>query len=155
MELLTNEEIVWQGNPSKKLILVKAGVSIFLTIIFYLFVFVALFISTGFLIKVFVIINLSFLLVLMLLIYYFKRIASFNFFITSSRIIFEGGIIQRHKKNIPLNKIRNVMYSQTFWERILGLWNIHFQSGGSGLPQIIFEGIADIDEAKNFFMKIT
>ena len=53
-----------------------------------------------------------------------------NFVITSDRIIFRSGIIAKSGIEIPLERVNNVLFSQSIFERILGAGDLLIESGG-------------------------
>lgn len=48
--------------------------------------------------------------------------------VTNIRVIDEGGVLSRHAKESPLDKINNIEYSQSFWGRIFGFGNVDIQT---------------------------
>ena len=48
--------------------------------------------------------------------------------VTNIRVIDEGGVLSRHAKESPLDKINNIEYSQSFWGRIFGYGNVDIQT---------------------------
>jgi len=53
-----------------------------------------------------------------------------NFVITSNRLIFRQGIIGKSGIEIPLERVNNVNFHQTVFERILGAGDLLIESGG-------------------------
>ncbi|MEO7398869.1 MAG: PH domain-containing protein, partial [Ilumatobacteraceae bacterium] len=60
---------------------------------------------------------------------YMKWITT-NFVITSDRIIFRHGVVGKNGIEIPLERVNNVNFSQTAFERILGAGDLLIESGG-------------------------
>jgi uncharacterized membrane protein YdbT with pleckstrin-like domain len=56
--------------------------------------------------------------------------ATTNFVITSDRIIFRTGVIAKHGIEIPLERVNNVLFSQSVLERLVGAGDILIESGG-------------------------
>jgi len=56
--------------------------------------------------------------------------ATTNFVITSDRIIFRSGVIAKSGIEIPLERVNNVLFSQSIFERILGAGDLLIESGG-------------------------
>jgi uncharacterized membrane protein YdbT with pleckstrin-like domain len=56
--------------------------------------------------------------------------ATTNFVITSDRIIFRSGIIAKSGIEIPLERVNNVLFNQSIFERILGAGDLLIESGG-------------------------
>lgn len=53
-----------------------------------------------------------------------------NFVITSDRLIFRQGVIAKNGIEMPLERINNVNFSQSVFERILGAGDLVIESGG-------------------------
>ncbi len=53
-----------------------------------------------------------------------------NFVITSDRLIFRQGVIAKNGIEMPLERINNVNFSQSVFERILGAGDLLIESGG-------------------------
>jgi uncharacterized membrane protein YdbT with pleckstrin-like domain len=66
---------------------------------------------------------------LWLLVRYFKWLTT-NFVITSDRIIFRQGVIGKSGIEIPLDRVNNVNFNQTAFERMLGAGDLLIESGG-------------------------
>jgi uncharacterized membrane protein YdbT with pleckstrin-like domain len=64
-----------------------------------------------------------------LVIRYLKWLTT-NFVITSNRLIFRQGIIGKSGVEIPLERVNNVNFSQSVFERILGAGDLLIESGG-------------------------
>jgi uncharacterized membrane protein YdbT with pleckstrin-like domain len=64
-----------------------------------------------------------------LIIRYMKWLTT-NFVITSNRLIFRQGIIGKSGIEIPLERVNNVNFHQTVFERILGAGDLLIESGG-------------------------
>lgn len=52
------------------------------------------------------------------------------FVLTNERVITRGGIIAKHSKEIPLETINDVAFSQSIIERILGAGDLRIESAG-------------------------
>jgi uncharacterized membrane protein YdbT with pleckstrin-like domain len=53
-----------------------------------------------------------------------------NFVITSNRLIFRQGVVGKSGVEIPLERVNNVNFHQTVFERILGAGDLLIESGG-------------------------
>lgn len=53
-----------------------------------------------------------------------------NFVITSHRLIFRHGVIGKSGVEIPLERVNNVNFNQTVFERLLGAGDLLIESGG-------------------------
>jgi uncharacterized membrane protein YdbT with pleckstrin-like domain len=64
-----------------------------------------------------------------LIVRYLKWVTT-NFVITNDRIIFRQGVIGKSGIEIPLNRVNNVNFNQTVFERMLGAGDLLIESGG-------------------------
>ena len=53
-----------------------------------------------------------------------------NFVLTSDRLITRSGVIAKHSKEIPLERINDVTFTQTIFERMLGAGDLMLESAG-------------------------
>lgn len=60
---------------------------------------------------------------------YLKWITT-NFVMTSQRLIFRQGIVAKSGIEIPLDRVNNVNFNQSIFERILGAGDLLIESGG-------------------------
>jgi uncharacterized membrane protein YdbT with pleckstrin-like domain len=71
-----------------------------------------------------------------------------NFVITSNRLIFRQGVIAKSGIEIPLERVNNVNFSQSVFERILGAGDLLIESGGEDGQQR-FTDIRHPDRVQN------
>ncbi len=55
---------------------------------------------------------------------------STNFVVTSDRLIYRHGVFTKKGIEIPLDRVNNVMFSQTIFERMLGAGDLVIESAG-------------------------
>ena len=67
--------------------------------------------------------------VIWLVIRYMKW-ATTNFVVTSDRVIFRTGMFAKSGIEIPLDRVNNVIYGQSFFERVIGAGDLLIESGG-------------------------
>jgi len=60
----------------------------------------------------------------------YLRWVTTNFVITSHRVVFRTGIVAKNGIQIPLERINNVNFSQSVFERLLGAGDLLIESGG-------------------------
>ena len=60
----------------------------------------------------------------------YSKWATTNFVITSDRIIFRSGVIAKSGIEIPLERVNNVLFHQSVFERMLGAGDLLIESGG-------------------------
>jgi uncharacterized membrane protein YdbT with pleckstrin-like domain len=53
-----------------------------------------------------------------------------HFVVTSERLVFRSGILAKHTRDIPLDKINDLASSQSFFERMLGAGDLLIESAG-------------------------
>jgi uncharacterized membrane protein YdbT with pleckstrin-like domain len=78
---------------------------------------------------------------------YLKWITT-NFVITSHRLIFRQGLLAKSGVEIPLERINNVNFSQSIFERMLGAGDLLIESGGED-GQSRFTDIRHPDKVQN------
>lgn len=71
-----------------------------------------------------------------------------NFVITSQRLIFRQGVFAKSGIEIPLERVNNVNFGQTVFERILGAGDLLIESGGEDGQQR-FTDIRHPDQVQN------
>jgi uncharacterized membrane protein YdbT with pleckstrin-like domain len=69
------------------------------------------------------------------LIFRYAKWATTNFVITSDRIIFRSGVIAKSGIEIPLERVNNVLFNQSIFERLLGAGDLLIESGGEAGQQ--------------------
>jgi uncharacterized membrane protein YdbT with pleckstrin-like domain len=78
----------------------------------------------------------------------YARWATTNFVITSDRIIFRSGVFAKSGIEIPLERVNNVLFNQTIFERVLGAGDLLIESGGEAGQQR-FTDIKSPDRVQN------
>ncbi len=53
-----------------------------------------------------------------------------HFLVTSDRLVFRSGILARHTRDIPLERVNDLASSQSFFERMIGAGNLLIESAG-------------------------
>lgn len=56
--------------------------------------------------------------------------ATTNFVVTSDRVIYRSGVFAKRGVEIPLERVNNVLFSQSIIERMLGAGDLMIESGG-------------------------
>ncbi len=56
--------------------------------------------------------------------------SNINFVVTTDRLIYRSGVVTKHGIEIPLDRVNNVLFSQSLWERILGAGDLVIESAG-------------------------
>jgi uncharacterized membrane protein YdbT with pleckstrin-like domain len=53
-----------------------------------------------------------------------------NFVVTTDRLIYRSGVVAKRGKEIPLERLNDISFNQTIFERILGAGDLVIESGG-------------------------
>jgi len=53
-----------------------------------------------------------------------------HFVVTSSRVVFRTGVLAKHGVEIPMDRISNINFNQSIWERIIGAGDLEIESAG-------------------------
>jgi uncharacterized membrane protein YdbT with pleckstrin-like domain len=53
-----------------------------------------------------------------------------HFVVTSKRVIYRTGVLGKHGVEIPLDRISNINFNQSIWERIIGAGDLEIESAG-------------------------
>ncbi len=67
------------------------------------------------------------------LLFFLKRYAAWittDFVLTTDRLIFRKGVVSRQGKEIPLERLNDVSYHQSLFQRLLGAGDLLVESGG-------------------------
>ena len=67
-----------------------------------------------------------------------------HFVVTGDRLVFRSGILAKHTRDIPLEKVNDLASSQSFFERIIGAGDLLIESAGER-GQEIFSDIPHPD----------
>ena len=60
----------------------------------------------------------------------YTKWVSTNFVVTTDRLIYRYGVVAKHGIEIPLERVMNVIFNQTVFERVLGAGDLLIESGG-------------------------
>lgn len=71
-----------------------------------------------------------------------------HFVVTSHRVIYRAGVLRKTGMQIPLERVNNVNFNQSVFERMLGAGDLLIESGGEG-GQERFEDIKHPDRVAN------
>ena len=73
--------------------------------------------------------------VLATLVWRWLRWTRINFVITTDRLIFRAGVVEKRGIEIPLERINTVFYAQSLFERLVGSGDLSVESAGEGGQQ--------------------
>jgi uncharacterized membrane protein YdbT with pleckstrin-like domain len=68
-----------------------------------------------------------------LMVWFLARYAKWsttNFVVTTDRLIHRSGVIAKHGKEIPLERLNDISFHQSIWERMIGAGDLMIESGG-------------------------
>ena len=91
---------------------------------------------------------LAFLAALVYLGVTYAKWATAHFVVSSDRIIFRQGVLRKTGIEIPLNRVNNVIFNQSLFERILGAGDLTIESAGES-GQSYFENVRKPDAVQN------
>jgi len=73
---------------------------------------------------------------------------STSFTVTSTRVIYRSGVVAKHGREIPLERITNIEFEQTVFERMIGSGDLFIESAGQG-SRATFEDIPHPSQVQN------
>jgi uncharacterized membrane protein YdbT with pleckstrin-like domain len=91
-----------------------------------------------------VIVGVALLLILYLVVRPLLVWRSTHYVITTHRVLFREGVLARRGRDIGLNRITDVSYRQTLWERIVSSGTVTIESAGEGGATVL-QRIPDSD----------
>lgn len=147
------EQTLYETKPSGKVVVTWLFTRFLLYLLVYVFVLGYFLLRKGLSLGLFggsvlfIIIGLI-VITFLYLVFLWK---TYRYKITDRGIYFNGGIIVRKQKFVPFFKITNVDTTQNIVERMLGINRLGFQTAGAGAqqrPEIVFDGIEDIEKPK-------
>jgi uncharacterized membrane protein YdbT with pleckstrin-like domain len=59
------------------------------------------------------------------------RRQSTNFVVTTDRLVYRSGVIAKHGKEIPLERVNDIAFHQTVFERLIGTGDLSIESAGA------------------------
>lgn len=96
--------------------------------------------------------SVGFVLLMFMVVFKYLAWLYTEFVLTSERVIARQGVFTKWAKDIPLNRINDVTFSQTFLERVLGSGNLAIESAGEqGLNRFVF--IRNPEQVQNTIYK--
>ncbi|HET8639628.1 MAG TPA: PH domain-containing protein [Solirubrobacterales bacterium] len=136
LHLSPGEQVIFQGHPSWRAILGFYLKGILIAAI------------AGFLAKLFDASGVTvFLIVLVLigitvLVGFVKRVAT-TYTITNRRLNIKRGIVSREIQETRLERVQNVNYRQTVYQRIMQIGDVDFDTAATDDYNFVFAGVAD------------
>jgi uncharacterized membrane protein YdbT with pleckstrin-like domain len=84
-------------------------------------------------------------IVLTVLVGFIRRVTT-TYTITDRRLNIKRGIISREVQQTRLERVQNVNYNQTLFQRVVQVGDVDFDTAGSGDYDFSFDGVADPQE---------
>ena len=76
-----------------------------------------------------------------------------HYVLTTHRLMTRLGILNHTGRDVPLNRINNAMYEQSFWERIINSGTLVVESAGEDGQQV-FRNIPDADQTQQLINRL-
>jgi uncharacterized membrane protein YdbT with pleckstrin-like domain len=54
-----------------------------------------------------------------------------NFVVTTDRLVYRSGVVAKHGKEIPLDRVNDIAFHQTLFERLIGTGDLSIESAGA------------------------
>jgi uncharacterized membrane protein YdbT with pleckstrin-like domain len=145
LNLAAGERVIFEGHPSWRAILAFYAKGLLLSIAAGFVVALASRIfgdgaSNG---LVFLIVLVA--LALTVLIGFLKRVAT-TYTITDRRLHIKRGIVSREVQETRLERVQNVNYNQSLFQRAVQVGDVDFDTAGSGDYSFSFDGVADPEQ---------
>jgi len=83
----------------------------------------------------------------------YLRWRSTHYVLTTHRLMTRLGILNHTGRDVPLNRINNAMYEQSFWERIVDSGTLVVESAGEDGQQV-FKNIPDADQTQQLINRL-
>ena len=135
MDLHPGEEIVFEGHPSWRSVLQFYVAGVVLVAV----VAAVCALASG---TVLAIIGGVAVLALVLLVGFLKRLAT-RYVITTERLHIRRGILSKATQETRIQRVQNVNTDQSFFERLMQVGTVDFDTAGSDDSEFRFVGVAD------------
>ena len=140
-KLSPGEQIIFEGHPSWRSILDFYAKGIGLTLVAALIA--ALATKIGGDVKSGVVVAVAVIGVAITLLAGFIRRVTTSYTITNRRLHIRRGIVSRQIQETRLERVQNVNYTQGFFQRILQIGHVDFDTAGGDDYNFVFAGVAD------------
>jgi uncharacterized membrane protein YdbT with pleckstrin-like domain len=138
MDLHAGETVIFEGRPSWRSILSFYLAGLVIAVIVGAIVLLAD--STGTGIAAFAVV-----MAIVVVVGFLKRVST-SYTITSERLHIRRGLLSRKVQQTNLERVQNVNTSQSFFERILQVGTVDFDTAGTDDSEFSFAGVADPEE---------
>ena len=138
LNLSPGEHVIFQGHPSWRAILGFYLKGVVVAVVLGIVAKLASGDGTAFLVILVV-------LALTVLAGFFKRMAT-TYTITSRRLNIRRGILSREVQETRLERVQNVNYSQSLYQRLMQIGDVDFDTAAGDDYNFVFAGVADPGE---------
>jgi uncharacterized membrane protein YdbT with pleckstrin-like domain len=145
LKLDAGERVIFEGHPSWRAILAFYLKGLVVAVAAGLVVALATRIFDDDVNKGLVFLVVLVVLGLTVLIGFIKRVTT-TYAITDRRLHIKRGIISREIQQTRLERVQNVNFNQTFFQRLLQVGDVDFDTAGSGDYDFSFDGVANPEE---------
>jgi len=135
LNLSAGEQVIFQGHPSWRAIL---GFYLKGLVIAIILGVIAKLVGSTSLVFVVVLVVLA----LTVLIGFVKRVAT-TYTITNRRLNIKRGIISREVQETRLERVQNVNYNQSVYQRLMQIGDVDFDTAATDDYDFVFYGVAD------------
>jgi uncharacterized membrane protein YdbT with pleckstrin-like domain len=88
----------------------------------------------------FAVVGVALLLLLVFALPRYLRWVTTHFVLTTDRLIFRAGVLAKLSREIPLERLNDVTFTQSLWERMIGTGDLLIESAGER-GQSVFENV--------------
>jgi uncharacterized membrane protein YdbT with pleckstrin-like domain len=85
------------------------------------------------------------IIALTVLVGFVKRVTT-TYTITNRRLNIKRGLISREVQETRLERVQNVNYNQSLYQRVMQIGDVDFDTAGTGDYEFVFSGVADPEE---------
>jgi uncharacterized membrane protein YdbT with pleckstrin-like domain len=135
LNLSPGEQVIFEGHPSWRAILGFYLKGVLIAVVLGVIAKLAFGDGTAFLVILVV-------LALTLLVGFLKRVAT-RYTITSRRLNIKRGIVSREIQETRLERVQNVNYRQSLYQRLMQIGDVDFDTAASDDYNFVFTGVAD------------
>lgn len=158
---MTNDKILWRGEPSETVVLYWALNSLRTFLIVTIGIVLYSYYETFKTPQAFPVLQqyLPYLITGMIILYishvvYLSLLRkTYKYSVTHETVDYESGIFNKTFRNVPHHKITDVTKSQNIFERIFGISTLHIQTAGTSIAEISFVGLKDADTPRDIIME--
>ena len=135
MDLHPGEEIVFEGHPSWRGVLGFYLKGLAIAVVIGAILFFAVSDALG-------VVALVVVLALVVLVGMLMRLAT-SYVISTERLHIRRGILSKHVQQTSIDRVQNVNTTQSFFERILGVGAVDFDTAGTDDTDFTFRDVSD------------